>query len=322
MAAPQLLRRIDFGTSDQAEARDALDRAYGGRLLVTARRESSWRVSFSQADTGSFTATEATLPADLTFKVDGQDSFVFNSLLGGVIARDHHKTAHHYVQGDVYLATHPGADFVSRARDVRLHAVSLRGSLLSEVAAQSSDEALRPVEFASARPSADGARRWRETTRFVDGLLADPAAASAPLLIASAGRLLASTALTAFPNSMVTEPSSADRRDAHPGTVQRAISFIEANADADIAVGEIAAAAHVTVRAVQLAFRRHLDTTPMAYLRNVRLDQAHRELDQADRGGGLTVTEVAFRWGFASPSRFTKRYKAAYGELPSVTLLR
>jgi hypothetical protein len=32
-------------------------------------------------------------------------------------------------------------------------------------------------------------------------------------------------------------------------------------------VADIAAAARVTTRAVQLAFRRHLDTTPTDYLR-------------------------------------------------------
>jgi transcriptional regulator GlxA family with amidase domain len=84
-------------------------------------------------------------------------------------------------------------------------------------------------------------------------------------------------------------------------------------------VAEIARAASVTPRAVQLAFRRHLDTTPTAYLRRVRLEQAHRQLRDATPGDGITVAEVAARWGF-TPSRFTERYRAAYGVLPSHTL--
>jgi AraC-like DNA-binding protein len=54
----------------------------------------------------------------------------------------------------------------------------------------------------------------------------------------------------------------------------------------------------------------------------VRLDGAHRELLGAVVGGGLTVTEVAYRWGFSSPSRFAERYRAAYGMSPSETLRR
>ncbi len=56
------------------------------------------------------------------------------------------------------------------------------------------------------------------------------------------------------------------------------MTFIDEHAHQDISTADIAAAAHVTIRAVQLAFRRHLDTTPLEYLRRVRLDRAHQEL--------------------------------------------
>jgi AraC-like DNA-binding protein len=87
-----------------------------------------------------------------------------------------------------------------------------------------------------------------------------------------------------------------------------------------ITVADIAAAAHVTTRAIQLAFQRHLGTTPMEYLRRVRLDYAHRDLTRATPGGGLTVTAVAYRWGFGSSSRFAAAYRQTYGVTPSRTL--
>jgi transcriptional regulator GlxA family with amidase domain len=111
-----------------------------------------------------------------------------------------------------------------------------------------------------------------------------------------------------------------DRVDATPTTLTRAIAFIDANPDLDIGVVDIARAAHVTVRAVQLAFRRHLDTTPMAYLRRVRLDRAHEQLRAASPDDGTTITQVAARWGYPDPSRFTARYRRAYGQPPSHTL--
>jgi AraC-like DNA-binding protein len=321
MTAPAQLRRVEFTTSDQAEAREFIEQAYGGRLKLRPTQGSNWRVSLSKTDAEDFSTAEATLPADLTFKLTGRADFIVNTLLGGAVAHDQGKTSRRYQPGDVYLASWPGAEITSRTHDARMHAISLCAPMLAEVAA-GAETAAGPPRFLSPRPLDGTARRWQETARFVSSLLADPDVATAPLLIAAAGRLLAATALTTFPNTAVTEPSATDRRDAHSRTMRRAISFIESNADREITVGDIAVAAHVTPRALQLAFRRHLDTTPMAYLRRVRLDHARRELDRARHGRGTTVSAVAYRWGFPSPSRFAEQYRAAYGELPSATLFR
>jgi AraC-like DNA-binding protein len=110
-----------------------------------------------------------------------------------------------------------------------------------------------------------------------------------------------------------------DRIDSSSGTLRRAIAFIDERADQCLTVADIAAASFVTSRAVQSAFRRHLDMTPMEYLRQVRLDRAHQELVAADPERE-SVTAVAYRWGFASASRFTAYYRRAYGVLPSHTL--
>jgi AraC-like DNA-binding protein len=320
MTPPAQLRRTEFSTCDQAEAREFIDEAYGGRLTLSAARDGNWRVSLSKADAGAFSVAQAALSADLTCKVTDRDRFVVTTLLGGATAHDEGKAGWRYRPGDVYFSSFPKADITSRTRDARMQAVSLSGQLLAEVAATAPDVTPGPVRFLSPVPLEGGARRWRETARFVSSLLANCADESPPLVIASAARLLAATALTAFPNTAVTEPTAADRHDAHPGTVRRAVSFIEASAGRDITVADIAAAANVTSRALQLAFRRHLDTTPTAYLRRVRLDQARHELGRASKGA--TVTAIAYQWGFSSPSRFAEQYRAAYGELPSTTLSR
>lgn len=105
-------------------------------------------------------------------------------------------------------------------------------------------------------------------------------------------------------------------RDGPPETLRRAICFTEEHAQQDISVADIAAAGQVTVRAVQFAFRRHLDTTPMAYLQRIRLERARAELLAAGPGAG-TITALAYRWGFSSPSRFSALYRRAYGVVPS-----
>jgi AraC-like DNA-binding protein len=150
-------------------------------------------------------------------------------------------------------------------------------------------------------------------------MLDSPRAAGHPLVAASAARLLVATALTVFPHNAVTEPTVVDRHDAHPATLRRAIAYIDEHAQEDITLADIADAACVSIRAVQFAFRRHLDITPMAYLRRVRLSHAHHDLVAADPAR-TTVTQIASRWGFPTPSRFTTLYRQAHGVTPSYTL--
>ena len=87
----------------------------------------------------------------------------------------------------------------------------------------------------------------------------------------------------------------------------------------DIALADIADAVHVTPRAVQYMFRRHLDTTPLNYLRQVRLHHARQELLGADRRHE-TVTAIAACWGFMHTGRFAVLYRQTFGESPHETL--
>lgn len=110
-----------------------------------------------------------------------------------------------------------------------------------------------------------------------------------------------------------------ERSAAQPHTLRRAIAFIHENAHRDIGLSDIAAAINVTPRSVQYTFRRHLGTTPLEYLRRVRLDRAHHDLQAADPAVD-TVMEIAGRWQFGHPGRFSMAYKEAFGTPPSRTL--
>jgi transcriptional regulator GlxA family with amidase domain len=177
------------------------------------------------------------------------------------------------------------------------------------------------IRFTGYSPvSSQAARQWRATYSYVrDVVLTHPDAAGQPLVASSAARLLAAAALAAFPNNALTDPAVRDRRDGSPATLRRAVAFIDEHAHRDITAADIATAAHVTTRAVQLAFQRHMGTTPMGYLRKVRLARAHGDLITADPATE-TVTAIAYRWGFTSPSRFAAHYLRAYGVPPGATL--
>ncbi|MFJ3384324.1 MULTISPECIES: helix-turn-helix transcriptional regulator [unclassified Curtobacterium] len=103
--------------------------------------------------------------------------------------------------------------------------------------------------------------------------------------------------------------------------LRRVVRFVHEHAAHDVTVGDIGAAAGLSERGVQDLFRRTLDVTPMRYLREVRLDRVHLEL-QVRRRGVVTVREVAVRWRFAHLGRFAAAYRDRFGESPHETLAR
>lgn len=227
---------------------------------------------------------------------------------------------HRYGPGDVQLAAYPDQPYAVHLDHGRLDTCMLEPHVLTRVAATAPSPRPGPVRFTSLEPRSPAmATQFWATHSSIADLLATPEAAVSPLVVANATNLLAAVTLATFPNTTLTDPTIEDRHDAHPDTLHRAIAFIESHPADDITIADIAAAAFVSPRAVQLVFRRHLDTTPMAYLRRVRLAAAHADLVAADPTR-TTVTTIATRWGYAHPGRFADAYRRAYGQPPSTTL--
>jgi AraC-like DNA-binding protein len=178
------------------------------------------------------------------------------------------------------------------------------------------------LRFAGGRPiSVEAAEHWRATVAYVNRTIAcRPGLAADPIVAAEASRLLAVTLLSTFVSTMSTYDPLQRREDVAPAALRRAVSFIEDNAGRAITLSDIAAAARTGPRGLQYAFRRTLDTTPLAYLSHVRLDGAHRELLAADPSEGNTVRSIAARWGFTHPGRFASLYRKTFAETPGRTL--
>lgn len=107
-----------------------------------------------------------------------------------------------------------------------------------------------------------------------------------------------------------------------PRPVRAVVDYVEAHRGEFFSVAELAAVAGVGERTLVAAFRRHLDTTPAAYLRGVRLDQAYRELLTNGAAAGESVTAIALRNGFAHLGRFASHFRRRFGESPSEVLRR
>ncbi|MGY0488116.1 helix-turn-helix transcriptional regulator [Streptomyces sp. WG-D5] len=223
--------------------------------------------------------------------------------------------------GEMVSFAPPELPYEGRICAARYNITMLDTDLLTQVAANAPGGAQGPVRLLGHRPvSAAAARQLKRAIVHVrDEVLADPEIADQPLIASTATQYLAASVLNAFPNTALIRPTGTDRHDAHSATLRRAIAHIEAHAQEPLTVAEIAAASHVTVRALQYAFRRHLDTTPLAFLRRVRLAYAHDELRAADPAT-TTVTAIAGRWGFHHPGRFAALYREAYGRSPQQAL--
>jgi AraC-like DNA-binding protein len=162
-------------------------------------------------------------------------------------------------------------------------------------------------------------RHWSQTIRYVQSAVGkSPLLAAAPLARRELGWLVSSAVLACFPNSTLDARSVSYAGDT-PQTLRRALSFIDEHAGEPITLNEIAIAARLSPRGLQAAFRRHLDTTPLAHLRMVRMDRAHWDLQNAEPSR-TTVAALAARWGFTHLGRFAIDYRRRYGIHPSQTL--
>jgi len=112
--------------------------------------------------------------------------------------------------------------------------------------------------------------------------------------------------------------SSALARRALPESLARALRWLDGRADEPIVLETLAAVAGVRPRTLEAHFRRHLGTTPLGWVRHMRLARARQQLLAAE--GEASVTGVALANGFSQFGRFAAQYRRHFGELPSQTV--
>ncbi|MBW4036104.1 MAG: AraC family transcriptional regulator [Proteobacteria bacterium] len=107
---------------------------------------------------------------------------------------------------------------------------------------------------------------------------------------------------------------------ASPSNVRRAEAFMRAHAHLPLTIEMIATEAGCSVRALQAAFQKFRDGTPLRTLRKIRLELAHNDIRRQEAGASLL--DVAMKYQFSNPGRFAKLYRQTYGLLPSATRRR
>jgi AraC-like DNA-binding protein len=197
-----------------------------------------------------------------------------------------------------------------------------RGLVEREFMALTGSDEPEPIEFDPL--TLDGMARASTLGHFTrmlcDDLRHESSELQHPLVRDRIASALVSTLLVSMPHNRQRALGAAATSIA-PFFVRRAEHFIEENARHVVDVKDLAGVAGVSTRALQMGFRRFRNTTPMAYLRAVRLELARSELARGKRNGS-SVASIAHICGFTHLSRFTADYKAHFNESPAQTLQR
>ena len=115
--------------------------------------------------------------------------------------------------------------------------------------------------------------------------------------------------LASSPQPLPTIPGLHDVRDAR---VRRAMLLIERQLMLPQPVSAIARVVGTSSRHLNRLFLAELGATPTAFRETLRLARAHELII----GTELSITDIAFRCGFADAAHFTRRFKRRYGSTP------
>jgi len=97
----------------------------------------------------------------------------------------------------------------------------------------------------------------------------------------------------------------------HP-KLSQVIQMMESNIEEPISPSILARDVGMSTRQLERLFRRYLNRSPKRYYMELRLQKARNLLMQTD----MSVINVALACGFASPSHFSKCYRAHYDTTP------
>ena len=176
-----------------------------------------------------------------------------------------------------------------------------------------------PLEFEllMSSNSNKGGAWWRFILYLVNDLENPNPLTSSGAAIGYTEQMIMTNLLYAQPNNY-SEALNARNGSIAPAHVKRAENFMHENITAHLTIGDLTAVTRVSARSLHEGFRRFRGTSPMNYLRSLRLERARQDLLATNTN--LSVTDIATKWGFTQLGRFSVTYKKVYGESPSETL--
>jgi AraC-like DNA-binding protein len=309
---------------DPAEAQHILSSVYAPHDLAVSKG-GPFTFEFRLLDTPHLTAGLSTFRTDVTIEVPPPSTFYCLCLAprGTVGTRSGDRaTTVSTTTAAVLNADEPWcfADWSNTLMSVRIR----RTDLEDDLAAMTGRRVERPIVFSEPLDLRDRpGREFAQIVRNVQGALGESGrmAQRHPAIASRLGALLRSAMLVAFPHNYSDLLSGEHSENHVPQSIRRVIEAVEHDPMQVATAAAAARIAHLSLRALESGFERHIGVSPITYVRQVRMARARQDLLNGDPEND-TVSAVAHRWGFGHAGRFASAYKQRYEEAPSQTLRR
>ncbi|MBP1159429.1 MULTISPECIES: AraC family transcriptional regulator [Rhodococcus] len=322
--APEPTRRVlAFHARTLDEARAAVGRNYYPHRLAQLTTDSDLDMSLRTVQLGPVSVGRLSYGVDVSIHLDELESaYHVNIPMSGGIESEAGGEPDVVTRGraSIYLP-HRSTRITRWSADCVVYGIKFdRAYLESELRALLGRPVGKPVTFDPVFDlSSKSGASWLALVRTLAAELDDDSSLLYNELVSSrlVDAVTTGLLLTAAHDSreLLDSPAHAAR----PRTISRAIDAIHAHPEEPWTVSGLAMLVGVSVRTLQDGFRRYVGVSPLAYLRDVRLERAHEDLIQADPSD-VAVTDVAYRWGFQHLGRFALEYRKRYGQPPSKTL--
>lgn len=147
----------------------------------------------------------------------------------------------------------------------------------------------------------------------------DAGVAHTPEQQAHLGEILVSSLLLTHPHSHLRELYTSGP-DASDSAVWEAVAVLRESPHERITIAELARDTGVSIRSLQVGFRRLLGTTPSLFQRDLRLERAFQLISSYDPRKQPSVAELSTLIGYANAGRFAADFFDRFGMHPSVAL--
>ncbi|MEV4639048.1 AraC family transcriptional regulator [Actinoplanes sp. NPDC049548] len=305
-------------TSELDELRSFLDPQFYRSTARIVDRSQSLDAHFDVVRAGPVTIGVGRFGADLDVSMRGIDAFHVNVPSSGWLRR-HQDRADPVVvpPGDAVLYQ-PGERVHDRwsgdcsALSIKIEAAALRAQLAGMLDAPVTS----PLRLGSRLEVAQGpGLTWLRLVRLLAGDARDPRGlVHHPLVRDRLVEMMLAGLVMSTSHRHREDLDRPPRRVTATGPVRRVVDAIRSHPESPYTLGTLADIAGVGRRTLQAAFQRQVGTSPMRYLRDVRLARAHADLCGESPA---TVASVAYTWGFTHLGRFAALYRARYGTVPS-----
>lgn len=312
--------RLSRVTRDESEAAALIEQLYSGLGLRVTAQENATELAVRATSVDHVRAERLRHATRFTSTLGPSSVLSAGVVLNGRVGLDDGRQVLRLERGDVLLLR-TDTPVTSELIDMDVAMLTIPLAAVASLAESGTGIDAGDLRFTGgAALTPELGRYFADVVTFVHRqLLGVTADTMSPLIAEQLLHLTASAVLATFPHTATERGHASGVGRAGPPLLRRAMAYIEERADQALTVGDVARAVGTGPRALQAAFARQ-ETTPMAYWRRVRLERAHDDLRRADPTTGVTVAQVAARWGFGHPGRFARTYAATYGRSPSATL--